>query len=78
MDGNDTPGGKCPVMHTTFAAQTNREWWPNQLNLRILAQNSALSNPMEGDFDYVEAFKGIDYGALKADLTALMTDSQDW
>ena len=76
MDGNDSQG-KCPVMHATFGARGNGDWWPNQLNLRILHQNSDLSDPM-GDFDYAEAFKSLDLKALKADLTALMTDSQDW
>ena len=76
MDGNDAPG-KCPVMHATFGARGNSDWWPNQLNLRILHQNSALSDPM-GDFDYAEAFKSLDMKALKKDLTDLMTDSQDW
>ncbi|MEM7721166.1 MAG: catalase/peroxidase HPI [Pseudomonadota bacterium] len=56
----------------------NHEWWPNQLNLKILAQNSDLINPMDAGFDYAEAFKGLDLDAVKADLTALMTDSQDW
>lgn len=79
MDGNDAPGsGKCPVIHTTFAARSNRDWWPNQLNLRILAQNQPVSDPMGGVFNYTEAFKSLDYDALKADLRALMTDSQDW
>ncbi len=82
MDGNDTGnGGKCPVMHgalTTLGAQSNQDWWPNQLNLRILHQHSAKSDPLGQDFDYAKAFNGLDYQALKADLTALMTDSQDW
>ncbi len=82
MDGNDTGnGGKCPVMHgalTTLGAQSNQDWWPNQLNLRILHQHSAKSDPLGQDFDYAKAFKGLDYQALKADLRALMTDSQDW
>ena len=79
MDGSDNPNaGKCPVMHATFGARTNREWWPNQLNLRILAQNSNLSDPMGDGFDYAEEFKKLDLSAIKADLTALMTDSQDW
>jgi catalase-peroxidase len=79
MDGNDSPtAGKCPVMHATFSARSNRDWWPNQLNLKILHQNTALSNPMGEAFDYAEAFGKVDYAALKADLTALMTDSQDW
>lgn len=79
MDGNNVPGaGKCPVMHTTHAARSNRDWWPNQLNLKILHQNSALSNPMGTSFSYADAFKKLDIKALKADLVALMTDSQDW
>jgi catalase-peroxidase len=72
---------KCPVMHgsvTTPAAPTNAGWWPNQLNLKILHQNSSLSNPMGPVFDYAEAFQKLDYQALKKDLHALMTDSQDW
>ncbi len=56
----------------------NNDWWPNQLKLNILRQNSSLSNPMEGDFDYAEAFKSLDLEAVKQDLHALMTDSQDW
>ncbi len=83
MDGNDTPAGKCPVAggggkNTMFGNRSNADWWPNQLNLRILHQNTALSNPMGPDFDYAEAFKKLDIEALKADLYALMTDSQDW
>ena len=78
-----TTAGKCPVMHgagsqTTSAARSNRDWWPNQLNLKILHQHSAKSNPMGADFSYAEAFKKLDLAALKADLAALMTDSQDW
>ncbi|MDP1554279.1 MAG: catalase/peroxidase HPI [Hyphomonas sp.] len=74
---------KCPVMHgagsvTTANAPTNAGWWPNQLNLKILHQHSSLSNPMGPVFDYAEAFKKLDYQALKKDLHALMTDSQDW
>ena len=84
MDGNDAvTAGKCPVMHgvrpnATFAGRSNRDWWPNQLNLRILHQHSSLSDPMGKDFDYAEAFKTLDLEALKKDLYALMTDSQDW
>ncbi|MEO9898723.1 MAG: catalase/peroxidase HPI [Paracoccaceae bacterium] len=79
MDGNDMDkSGKCPVMHTTFSARSNGDWWPNQLNLKILHQNSSLSDPMGEEFDYIEAFKTLDLDAVKADLTALMTDSQDW
>ncbi len=83
MTTNTTTAGKCPVMHgagsqTTSAARSNRDWWPNQLNLKILHQHSAKSNPMGADFSYAEAFKKLDLAALKADLAALMTDSQDW
>ena len=79
MDGNDTPTkGKCPVIHATFGVRSNRDWWPNQLNLKILHQNPPAGDPMRGDFNYAEAFKSIDYKALKSDLHALMTESQDW
>ncbi|WP_294225798.1 catalase/peroxidase HPI [uncultured Shimia sp.] len=79
MDGNMKSGG-CPVMHgaVTQQARGNRDWWPNQLNLRILHQNSAKSDPMGAAFDYAEAFAKLDYKALKDDLYALMTDSQEW
>ena len=81
MDGKDE--GKCPVMHGAMSnaksgGTANRDWWPNQLNLRILHQNSSLSDPMGGAFDYAEEFKKLDLKALKKDLYALMTDSQDW
>jgi len=81
MDGNQS-AGKCPVMHgagssTSFASRGNREWWPNQLNLRILHQHTALSNPVAG-FDYAKAFGKLDLGTVKADLYALMIDSQAW
>ncbi|WP_137152529.1 catalase/peroxidase HPI [Devosia sp. FKR38] len=69
--------GKCPVAHGA-TPRGNREWWPNQLNLNVLHQQSSLSDPMGPDFDYAEAFKSLDLTALKADLAALMTDSQDW
>ncbi|MBV2358476.1 catalase/peroxidase HPI [Thalassococcus sp. CAU 1522] len=80
MDGNDIPEGKCPVLHgaAKFSTRSNRDWWPNQLNLKILHQNAPQSNPMGADFSYAEAFKKLDLDALKADLRALMTDSQDW
>jgi catalase-peroxidase len=85
MDGSDVVNAnKCPVMHgvrpnpTFIAAKTNRDWWPNQLNLKILQQNSPLSNPMGKDFNYAEEFKKLDFQALKNDLFALMTHSQEW
>ena len=76
-------GGKCPVVHgarpnATFAGRSNRDWWPNQLNLRILHQNSPLSDPLEKDFDYAAAFKKLDLAEVKKDLFALMTESQEW
>ncbi|MFA8441085.1 catalase/peroxidase HPI [Yoonia sp.] len=81
MDGNDV--GKCPVMHgtpihTTHGVRGNKDWWPNQLNLSILHQNTPASDPMGADFNYAEEFKKLDLKALKEDLYALMTDSQDW
>ena len=74
---------KCPVTgadhkHTYSSGTSNRDWWPNQLNLKVLHQNSALSNPMDSAFNYAEEFKKFDLKALKQDLYALMTDSQDW
>ncbi|MEG2804761.1 catalase/peroxidase HPI [Stenotrophomonas sp.] len=70
---------KCPFNHSLVGdATTNRDWWPNQLRVDLLNQHSARSNPLDAGFDYATAFKGLDYAALKADLTALMTDSQDW
>jgi catalase-peroxidase len=69
---------KCPFPHTASAPRTNRDWWPNQLNLHILHQHSSLSDPMGEDFNYAEEFRSLDYEALKKDLHALMTDSQDW
>jgi catalase-peroxidase len=72
---------KCPVHHNPIVSgggTSNRDWWPNQLNLRILHQHSAKSNPMGEKFNYAEEFKKLDLEALKKDLYALMTDSQDW
>ncbi len=69
---------KCPVMHAAGAGTSNRDWWPNQLQLDILHQHSSSSNPMGEDFNYAEEFESLDLGAVKADLHALMTDSQDW
>jgi len=69
---------KCPFPHGGSPSRTNRDWWPNHLNLNLLHQHSSLSDPMHGNFDYAEEFKSLDYNALKKDLAALMTDSQDW
>ena len=74
----DTNEGKCPVMHTSVGVKSNRDWWPNQLNLKILQQNCPMSNPMGEDFNYAEEFKKLDLEAVKKDLYALMTDSQEW
>ena len=80
---DDQSISKCPVMHGSATqnsgiSTTNRDWWPNQLNVNILHQNDKRSNPMSIDFDYREEFKKLDYFALKKDLTDLMTDSKDW
>ena len=82
MDTNQSMG-KCPVMHgkptaARFTTRANNDWWPNQLNLRILSQQSAKSNPMDAGFSYAEAFKKLDLQALKNDIFALMTVSQPW
>jgi catalase-peroxidase len=69
---------QCPFHHASSASTTNRDWWPNQLNLNLLHQHSELSDPMDKNFSYAEEFKSLDYQALKKDLAALMTDSQDW
>ena len=69
---------KCPFNHAAGAGTSNRDWWPNQLNLKILHQHSPLSDPMGANFNYAEAFKSLDLAAVKQDLLALMTDSQDW
>jgi len=79
MDGNDAPlTGGCPVIHTSFDGRQNKDWWPNQLNLRILAQHTKVSNPMDPDFDYAEAFKALDLDAVKADIETVLKDSKDW
>ncbi|RRJ85179.1 catalase/peroxidase HPI [Aestuariirhabdus litorea] len=80
---NSDNAGQCPFMHgsrTTMGDQgtANQQWWPNQLNLKILHQNSAETNPLGEAFDYRDAFNSLDYEALKQDLKALMTDSQPW
>jgi len=77
---------KCPMSAghthapkaTSGKGTTNKDWWPNSLNLKILHQNSDLSDPMGDDFDYAQEFKSLDLEALKKDLHDLMTDSQDW
>ncbi len=77
-----TTESKCPFhaggARATHGVQSNADWWPNQLNLAILHQHQPVSNPMDAGFDYAEAFKKLDFAALKKDLAALMTDSQDW
>ncbi len=80
---NGNGGGKCPFtghLHKPVAGggTSNRDWWPNQLNLNILHQHAPASNPMGADFNYRKEFQSLDYKAVKADLTKLMTDSQDW
>jgi len=69
---------KCPFHHTAGGGTSNRDWWPNQLKLELLHQHSSKSDPMGPGFDYAEEFKKLDYAALKQDLRALMTQSQDW
>lgn len=84
MEDLNKSNGKCPVMHGSAPnpvagrGTRNRDWWPNALNLSILHQHAPASNPLGPDFDYAEAFKKLDYQTLKADLTKLMTDSQEW
>jgi catalase-peroxidase len=73
-----TTESKCPFNHAAGGGTTNRDWWPNQLNLKILHQHSSLSDPMGEAFDYAKEFKSLDFEAVKQDLRALMTDSQDW
>ncbi|WP_394934627.1 catalase/peroxidase HPI [uncultured Ilumatobacter sp.] len=78
---SDTNEAKCPVLqspHTATGSSANQHWWPNQLNLNILHQGAANSNPMGDDFDYAAEFKSLDLAAVKTDLTALMTDSQEF
>ena len=74
---------RCPFMggsthYTAGSGRSNRDWWPNQLNLSILRQHSSLSNPMGEDFNYAEEFKKLDLAAVKQDLHELMTNSQEW
>lgn len=81
--GNGGDASKCPFLHssnrhTAAGSLSNADWWPNNLNLKILHQNSPMTDPMGEDFDYAQEFKSLDLDAVKADLTTLMTDSQDW
>ncbi len=69
---------KCPFNHAAGSGTSNRDWWPNQLKVELLHQHSSKSDPMGGDFDYAKEFKSLDLAAVKKDLAALMTDSQDW
>ncbi|KAF5885229.1 catalase/peroxidase HPI [Rhizobium sp. PEPV16] len=79
MDNPTDSAGKCPVAHgNTPRGRSNRDWWPNQLNVQILHQNSGRADPLGQAFDYAEEFKKLDLDGLKKDLHALMTDSQDW
>jgi catalase-peroxidase len=80
MDQKVDKAGGCPVAHgaTNTSMRSNRDWWPNQLNLKMLHQNSALCSPLGEAFNYAEAFKSLDLKAVKEDLYALMTDSQHW
>lgn len=75
MSDNTT---KCPIKHTAGGGTSNRDWWPNELKLELLHQHSSKSNPMGADFNYAKEFKSLDLKAVKKDLAALMTDSQDW
>jgi catalase-peroxidase len=77
-DKHTTPEGKCPVAHGSGKAHTNEDWWPNQVNLRVLHQHSPKSDPMGKEFNYAEEFKTLDLNAVIKDLHALMTDSQEW
>lgn len=80
MDNTNNSAGKCPVMHGGNTASSNSvmSWWPNALNLDILHQHDTKTNPLGDDFNYAEAFKTLDLNAVKTDLKALMTQSQDW
>src|SRR5262249_47960838 len=69
---------KCPFTHAAGGGTSNRDWWPNQLKLKILGERSPLSDPMGKDFNYAKEFKSLALAAVKKDLTAVMPDSQDW
>ena len=77
-DKSTKPEEKCPVVHGAGRSRTNVDWWPNQLNLKVLHQHSELSDPMGKEFNYAEEFKSLDLNAVVKDLHALMTDSQEW
>ena len=79
MNDMTTDGkGKCPVMHAAAGTTANQRWWPEMLNLKVLNQNAPNVRPVDADFDYAAAFKSLDLKALKQDLAAMMTESQDW
>lgn len=79
MDGANGSGGKCPVHHhKAVGSVANQQWWPNQLNLKVLSQNGPQTDPMGADFDYATAFGGLDLNTVRQDIFALMTTSQDW
>ncbi|MEV6174070.1 catalase/peroxidase HPI [Streptomyces sp. NPDC051954] len=82
MSENNATEGKCPVAHERAAHPTqgggNRQWWPESLNLKILAKNPAVANPLGEEFDYAEAFEGLDLAAVKRDIAEVLTTSQDW
>ena len=78
-DDKSASGAKCPVLgHTAAGAAANKQWWPNQLNLKVLHQNPPAGDPMDADFNYAEEFKTLDLAAVKRDVEAVMTTSQDW
>ncbi|MFJ2395461.1 catalase/peroxidase HPI [Streptomyces sp. NPDC087843] len=82
VDAKTEGGGGCPVAHERATHPTqgggNRQWWPDRLNLKILAKNPAVANPLGEEFDYAEAFNGLDLAAVKRDIAEVLTDSQDW
>ncbi|MFB7222299.1 catalase/peroxidase HPI [Streptomyces sp. NPDC056227] len=82
VDAKTEGGGGCPVVHGRATHPTqgggNRQWWPDRLNLKILAKNPAVANPLGDEFDYAEAFKSLDLAAVKRDIAEVLTDSQDW
>src|SRR4051812_14212996 len=69
---------KCPFSATAHSGRSNRDWWPNQLNLKVLQPAHPTSDPMGGEFNYAEEFKALDLDALKKDIAEVMTTSQDW